>query len=152
MRRKVIQHFANTLCQRVIDLPEGNDIATFARYCSGGYRVDFLTGICTHNGKPVNSLMACEVYKKWLIEQSQEHGVPFGELESIIMDINVNVQAQTKTQYGQRRALAHFQFDCRSEIRTDEKTYVGRMCGEKTWSLDWYYERLYGPFPDSWPQ
>jgi hypothetical protein len=44
MRRKVIQDFVNVFCQRVIDLPEGYDLASFAHYGSGQYRLSILTG------------------------------------------------------------------------------------------------------------
>jgi len=43
MRRKVLQDFANVFCQRIIDLPEGYDLASFAHYGSGKYSLNVLT-------------------------------------------------------------------------------------------------------------
>ncbi len=63
MRRKVIQDFANVFCQRVIDLPDGFDLAAFAHYGSGTYRANILTGECARNGEPLAQLHMCEVYR-----------------------------------------------------------------------------------------
>jgi hypothetical protein len=40
MRRKVLQDFANVFCQRLIDLPEGYDLASFAHHGSGKIQLE----------------------------------------------------------------------------------------------------------------
>jgi hypothetical protein len=50
---------------------------------------------------------------------------------------------------GSRPRLSFF--GCQREISTDEKSYVGRIGGDKKWGFAWYYERLYGTLPDVWP-
>lgn len=153
MRRKVIQDFANTLCQRIVDLPEGFDLATFAYYGTGEYRADILNGQCSHNDTIIPPLGACAVYKEWLSCQARKHRVPFEAVQSVTMVIRIEVNSiRTTTSYGHRFASAHFGTECRSEIKTDEKLYVGIAKGGKDWGFDWYYERLYGPLPDVWPQ
>jgi hypothetical protein len=152
MRRKVLQDFANTVSQRLLDSPEGFDLAAFAHRGSGTYRANLLSGVCTYDGQFIPSLHLCCVYKDWLIHQSKHHGVAFDAIESIDVEIAVAVrEAATRVSYRNRFASAHFELNCRCEIKTDEKTYVGKNSGEKEWGFDSYYEKVYGTIPDSWP-
>jgi len=151
MRRKVLQDFANVFCQRVIDVPEGYDLAAFAHYGSGKYSLNILTGECRHNAGPISKLRTCDVYQEWLRTQFEKHGIDRNPIQEATMEIHVIVQeVNVRSSYGHRFADAHFSFDCHSKIRTDEKTYVGHMAGNKKWGFDWYYEKLYGKLPNVW--
>lgn len=153
MRRKVIQDFANVFCQRVIDVPEGYDIASFAHYGPGRYRLSILTGECSRNGNPIPKLWACDVYREWLYTQLEKHGIEQDQIQEATLEIDVDVkEVSLRSSFGHRFADAHFYFDCRSEIKTDEKTYAGHMTGDKRWGFDWFYEKLYGTLPQVWPQ
>jgi hypothetical protein len=152
MRRKVLQDFANAFCQRLLDLPDGHDVASFVHYGSGTYRANVLTGECSFNDKSIPTLRLCDIYRDWLRERSEKHRVPYEQIEAATLEVHVVVKdVQLRSPYGQRFASAHFFFECQSEIKTDEKPYVGRMAGDKKWGFDWYYERLYGALPDVWP-
>lgn len=152
MRRKVIQDFANVFCQRVIDLPDGYDLASFAHYGSGKYIANILTGECSRNGSPIPRLRICCVYDEWLRTQLEKHGILHDEIQAATLEMNIVVRdVNLRSSFGHRFASAHFRFECQSEIRTDEKSYVGRMAGDKKWGFDWFYEKLYGALPDVWP-
>jgi hypothetical protein len=152
MRRKVIQDFVNVFCQRVIDLPEGYDLASFAHYGSGQYRLSILTGECRHNGSPIPKLQTCDAYREWLYAQLKKHGIEQDKIQEAILEIDVDVQdVKLRSSYGHRFAEAHFFFNCRSEIKTGEKTYVGHMAGDKEWGFNGFYEKLYGSLPEDWP-
>jgi hypothetical protein len=152
MRRKVLQDFANLFCQRIIDLPSGYDLASFAHYGSGTYSADILTGECSLDGRPIPSLRTCDDYKEWLNAQLDKHGIQRDGIKEVSLKIKMKVDnVNIKSSYGHQFADAHFSFDCHSEIRTDEKSYTGNMAGEKTWGFDWYYIRLFESLPSSWP-
>ena len=145
MRRKVIQDFANVFCQRILQLPEGYDLASFVHYGSGTYTLNILTGECGFNSKPLLKLRTCDVFKEWLFAQLDKHLIPHNGIKAVNLSIDVTVsEISVKQSYGHEFASAHFSFDCRSEIVTDEKSYVSSMSGEKTWGFDWYYNQLYG--------
>jgi hypothetical protein len=152
MRRKILQEFPNSFCQRVIDLPSGYDLASFAHYGSGSYEVNILTGSCSHNGIQIPSLRLCEIYRKWMNDQLDRHDIKVDEIHvaTLRMLIEVN-DVSLRSSFGQRFASADFFFECESEIATDEKSYAGRMSGHKEWGFDWYYIELYGALPDVWP-
>jgi hypothetical protein len=152
MRRKVIQEFVNSFCQRVIDLPDGYDLASFAYYGSGTFNANILSGDCAHNGNPIPQLRLCTVFREWMRGQMDKHGIKSDGIREAVMQIKVEVTGvNLRRSFGHRFASAHFSFTCNSEIKTDEKSYVGKMQGEKDWGFDWYYEKLYGSLPDTWP-
>jgi hypothetical protein len=145
MRRKVIQDFANVFCQRILQLPSGYDIASFVYYGSGTYELNILDGICCFNGNQVPKLRTCDIFKEWLFTQVDKHLIPQDCIEAANLKITVNISNLTvKEAFGHESALAHFSFDCQSEIRTDEKNYTSKMFGEQPWAFDWYYNQLYG--------
>ena len=152
MRRKVIQDFANVFCQRVIDLPDGYDLASFAYYGSGKYRANILTGDCSYNGSQIPKLRTCDVYREWLYIQLEKHRIQGDKVREAVLQISVAVsEVSLRESYGHRFASAHFSFECQSQIKTDEKSYVGKMNGQKEWGFDWFYEKLYGALPEVWP-
>src|SRR5947209_20456139 len=145
MRRKAIQDFANVFCQRILQLPEGYDLASFVHYGSGSYDLNILTGECIFNGNPIPKLRTCDVFKEWLFAQLEKHLIPREGIEAASLKIDVTVsQISVKQSYGHEFASAHFSFNCQSEIRTDEKSYASGMSGEKTWGFDWYYNQISG--------
>lgn len=144
MRRKVLQDFANVFCQRFVDLPSGYDLATFVHLGSGFYYLDILNGHCTRDGVFIPPLMTCQEYREWLQTQLAKRNIPLESLR-IRMGINVLVSdVKVKTSFGHVFASAFFECNCRSEIRTDEKKYLGHYRGAKAWGFDWYYQKLYG--------
>jgi hypothetical protein len=152
MRRKVIQEFVNSFCQRVIDLPEGYDLASFAHFGSGQYCADILSGVCSHNSCPIPPLKLCGVYLEWMDRQLKRHGIQREDICVAVLHVRVAIsRVNLRSSFGHRQDSAHFSFACRSEIKTDEKSYTGQMEGEKEWGFGWYYEKLYGSLPDVLP-
>jgi len=116
------------------------------------YKANILTGECARNGEPLPQLHMCEVYRDWLINQLAKHGIPNDAIReaSLIIDVQVG-KIKLRESFGHRFASAHFHFDCKSELTTDEKSYKGQKAGDKEWGFDWFYEKLYGTLPDGWP-
>ena len=136
MRRKVLQDFANVLCQRFIDLPSGYDLATFVHLGSGFYLLDILNGNCSRDGLPIPPLMTCTEYRDWLQVQFAKRNIALEPLR-ISMGVNILVSdVRVRTSFGHVFASAFFECSCRSEIRTDEKTYSGHHRGAKAWGFD----------------
>src|SRR5882757_6152400 len=91
MRRKVIQDFANVFCQRILQLPDGYDLASFVHYGSGAYDLDILTGECSLNGERISTLRTCDVFKEWLCVQLAKHLIAPNDIERAHLRINVTV-------------------------------------------------------------
>ena len=145
MRRKVLQHFANTPPQRLLDLPSGFDIARFARLTDGRLEVDFLSGECRHNGNLVDPFDLCAEHRAWLDREARRHHIHLEELVRVEMTVDFVVSgAEVKESYGHVFRSALFCFDCRSEIHTSEMVYASHQKGQKEWGYDFYWEKLYG--------
>ena len=77
----------------------------------------------------------CSEYRKWLEVQLDKYRIPIEALQvtmriqSLVSDIDVKVS------FGHTFSSAFFEFDCYSEIRTDERAYVGHSRGAKTWGF-----------------
>jgi hypothetical protein len=124
MRRKVIQHFADIFCQRIVQLPDGYDLAAFVHYGSGTYKLNILSGECSHTGEPIPTLRTCDEFREWLFTQLDKHNVPRVGIDAATLTINLTVsEIAVKQSFGNMFASAHFSLDCSSEILTDEKSY-----------------------------
>jgi len=107
MRRKVLQDFANVFCQRLLDLPDGHDVASFAHYGSGTYLANVLTSECTFNGKSIPALRLCVTYRDWLREQSEKHRIPYEQIGTAAFEVQVVVKdVNLRAPYGHRFASA----------------------------------------------
>jgi hypothetical protein len=136
LRRKILQDFANVFCQQFVDLGSGHDVATFVDLGSGKYVLDILSGECSRNGVPIAELKICSHYRTWLSEQVAKHNVPPGLLRvGLTVDIVV-ANVTVSSSYGHRFGAADFTFNCRSELRTDEKVYVGELSGSRRWGFE----------------
>ena len=91
MRRKVIQDFANVFCQRILLLPEGYDLASFAHYGSGTYELNILDGECRFNSNPIPKLRTCDTFKDWLFSQFEKHHIQREAIEAANLTIVVKV-------------------------------------------------------------
>src|SRR5262249_4333595 len=103
-----------------------------------------LNGHCSRDGISIPSLNTCKEYKEWLQKQLNKRKIPLEGLR-VCMGINVLISdVRIKTSYGHIFASAFFECNCYSEIRTDEKKYVGHCRGAKAWGFNYYYQKLYG--------
>jgi hypothetical protein len=133
VRRKVLQDFANTLCQQFLDLGSGHDVKTFVSSGSGLYSMNILSGECSHDGAPIPELKACREYRSWLGEQMTKRNVPPGLLRAELA-VRVTVRkASIRESAGTRFGSADLEFHCRAELATDEKVYIGEISGPHAW-------------------
>ena len=145
MRRKVIQHFANMLPQRFLDLPDGFDLAALANEKSGVVVFDFLQDIASIDGVPHPEMRTSANYRAWLLKEAEAHGIEVGALLHASMTVAFQVTGFTvKESFGHVSRSATFKFDCVSELRTDEKSYTNRSSRTKAWGYDYYWEKLFG--------
>lgn len=137
MRRKVLQEFTNVFCQRLIDLPNGCDLAVFVERGSGKYTASILTGECTFAGQTIAPLRTCQDYKRWLFRQLEKHQIATDAIQAATLEIDVTVGKVKKCATG-GHALSEssFAFACDSEIQTDERSYKGSSKGQKTWRFE----------------
>jgi len=107
VRRKVIQDFANVFCQRILQLPEGYDLASFVRHGSGIYELNISTGKRHFNGRPIPKLRTCDMFREWLFTRLDQHLIPHESIELARLKIDVTVsQIEARQSYGHERAVS----------------------------------------------
>lgn len=95
--------------------------------------------------KPITSFETCRVYKEWLNSQTANHHFHITDIKTARMSIRASYsQLYVKEVSGYESSGALFQFDCQSQISTDEKIYTSQLIGEKKWEFSYYYNQLYG--------
>jgi hypothetical protein len=145
MRRKVIQHFANMLPQRFLDLPDGFDLAILAKEESGVVVFNVLQGTASINDALRPELRTAASYRAWLFGEAEAHRVPTDGIAHASMSVTFEVTGiEVKESFGHVSHSATFSFDCTSEVRTDERSYRCRSFGSKVWGYGHYWEHLFG--------
>jgi hypothetical protein len=145
MHRKVIQHFANMLPQRFLDLPEGFDLAILAKERQGIVEFDFLQTTASIDGVPKPEMRTSASFGAWLLREAEAHGIPIEALLHASMNVAFEVtEIEVKESFGHVSHSATFSFECASELRTDERSYACRSSGSKAWGYGYYWEQLFG--------
>ena len=137
MRRKVLQHFANMLPQRFLDLPSGFDLAVFANHQQGVALFNILNGEASIDGAPNVDLRTAGEYRVWLEREMVNHHIAQDELLKAELGVSFVVEnVQVKASYGHQFRSAQFSFHCESNLRTDEAAYECRRSDVKVWGFD----------------
>ena len=145
MRRKVIQHFANMLPQRFLDLTDGFDLAILAKEKSGKAEFDFLQGTASIDGVPQPEMRTSANFRAWLLREAEAHDIPMEALLRASMNVALEVtEIKVKESFANVFHSATFNFECASDLRTDERAYTCRSSGSKRWGYGYYWEQLFG--------
>jgi hypothetical protein len=134
MRRKVLQHIANMFPQRFLDLPEGGDLAVFARHGQGTAIFDLLAGTSHVDGIDAPEMTTAHVYRAWLLRELERHHIDTAMLRSVVLSVDFTAtRIRVRDLGAERIGEACFVFDCVCTVETDTRTYTGARAGEKEW-------------------
>ena len=91
-----------------------------------------------HNGVSITSFRTCAKFKAWIERELNRHHIPREAILHVGMTVGFLVkdveEIKVSGQVGFRSAM--FSFDCRSEVKTDEKCYTSHSTGENRWGFD----------------
>ena len=139
MRRKVIQHYADTICQMFCGWQLMGDFRRLEQLGNGRLSIDLLCGACIHNGKRVEQLSIARILQAWVYERCAKDAVPTDALSQIHLEADLDVQQSEKQRDPSVRwpnAKPPFigcDIRCRSTIATDERTYTGQFTDFEEW-------------------
>ena len=124
MRRKVLQDHANTLCQMFVGWRMvANDIPTLVRLGHGPLAIDVLAGTAECGGQPVKQLYIAEELRAWFEVQLVQHGIPRDTVTSATLNVDFDASRVPR----RRHDRYELNFDCRSAIENNERTYVASL-------------------------
>jgi hypothetical protein len=139
MRRKIIQHYADTLCQMFCGWQLMGDFSRLEHLGTGRLSINLLSGACAHKGKQVEQLSMARILQAWLHERCAKNAVPTDALSQIILEADLDIQQSDKQRDPSIRysdATPPFigcNIRCRSTIATDERTYEGQFTEFREW-------------------
>ena len=91
---------------------------------------------CSLDGNQYQSCALATDCKEWLFLQLDKRRIPREAIREALLRVKGIVDdIGIRSSYGHQFADAQFSFDCQSEMKTEEKSYVGRMAGKKNWGF-----------------
>jgi hypothetical protein len=150
MRRKRLQHVADTLCHMFCGWRLINSYRELERLGSGHLSIDALSGNCSFNGSPVEPLSIAYELATWLREDLLAHGIPAESLRHAQLHAELGfsrIDASSRATNDQhidlggkpvrKGAFNRVQINCRSEVATDEAVYKSTLSDLEEWPVGW---------------
>jgi hypothetical protein len=131
MKRKIIQDYANTLCQMLVGWRMGDDISKFNSLESGKFTIDILNKKCLNNGNTVKGLHIVEELNAWFLDQLQNNSIPLSNIEQSVINADIEIE---KTEEKKKALKTSLKWDIKCTIQTEEKVYEGRLKEIHTWA------------------
>jgi hypothetical protein len=146
MRRKRLNHCADTLCHMFCGWRLINSYADIESLGSGTLEINALTGDATFNGSRTRPLAIAGELQAWLAEDCESHSIPIDQLRSARLKAELDL---SKTEWKNRQSRDHW-FDhkgaeivsrqinrcviqCDSIIETDETVYRSQFHDLEEW-------------------
>lgn len=151
MRRKRLQHVADTLCHIFCGWETFFDYNELVDLGNGDLRIDALTGECAFNESAIKPLGIAQALRTWLLRDCSNNKIDLGQVEEaqlkVSLDFSVISSRARKYSKGEqflddgrqiKTAKMHrCHFDCSSSVKTDEKVYQSKFNKIREWPLGW---------------
>ncbi len=128
MRRKVLQDFANTICQMFVGWSMGDDAETLAEIGEGVILIDLLAGTASANGRAINLWITGEL-QAWFLGRLDISTIDRSLVNSAVLEVAFITEPVPQ----KKRRGTIFSWKCRSAIVTDELKYEGELIDTHTW-------------------
>ncbi len=149
MRRKRLQHVADTLCHMFCGWRQAFSKHALVALGDGLLKIDVLQGECTFEGRPIARLPIVEDLQVWMAQDLAANGIPQSAVLSVTLKASLSfaqipwVQKTSTSDY-----LAHgvmissgdlhtCEVRCESAVTTDERAYVGKHVDYEEWPVGW---------------
>ena len=130
MRRKRLQHHADTLCHIFCGWEIMVDWTNLTRLREGRLEIDLLEGTCRHNGYSIAPLEMNQILKNWFHKDLQENNIPIECIKKAMLEINFQCELSSKIDSNINCRIC-----CNSLIQTDEKLYSSVFRDCESWSF-----------------
>lgn len=149
MRRKRLQHAADTICQMFCGWRLINCKSKLVELGSGTICIDVLSGNCTFNGHPVSQLSIAEELRLWLVNDLDRNHIPVAALSRASLQAKISLseipwrERTTNEQYFNNGRLVRTDIlhrcviRCESDVTTDDAVYRSEFEDVEEWPLGW---------------
>ncbi|MHC2068024.1 hypothetical protein ACYFX5_11160 [Bremerella sp. T1] len=129
MRRKILQDYANTLCQMFVSWRMAEDVKKLSRLPDGKLSLDVLAGTAHHDLVGAVELWIASELQAWFLERLAISNIPAEYIEVATVD----VQLKSQHRHTPKAAIVTFDFIANSTIQTDETSYHGMLQEQHAW-------------------
>ena len=143
MRRKIIQDFANTLCQMLVGWRMGDDLEALAGLPDGTLLVDVLAGTASHDIAGNIQLRVAGELQSWLSHRLSINRIPAHSISSA----TVAAEIRTDRLDTNRARIVSFDFSVHSAISTDESSYTSELQEVHRWHSRLHSNNSFKPNP-----
>lgn len=118
---------------------------------SGKLEIDALTGMCSFNESPVDTLLIARALNKWLTRECQSNNIDIYLMLKVRLTVNLDFSkiAWKEREYSlgehffkddkeiKPMEMHRCNFRCESLVQTDEKTYSSGYSRIREWPVGW---------------
>lgn len=148
MRRKRLQHAADTMCQMFCGWRLMESKATLLKLGSGSLEIDAITGKCVFQGKPTGQLSIAEEIHSWLRQDLAANNIPIAALTGARLSVKLSFAVvpwkknTAEIFYSDGKAIRTEEMnrcvmECNSTVTTDESVYRSKLTEVQEWPLGW---------------
>ncbi|WP_444910576.1 hypothetical protein [Microbulbifer sp. TRSA005] len=129
MRRKRLNHYADIVCKMFFGWRMSNDLEMMSDLPDGTIFVNILSGEAHHSISGAVDLHIAKQIKSWYKYQSKKDSIDISQLESAILEVDID----TGKVATNKKKIVLFNMECRSTIKTNDKTYKAMIKDMKQW-------------------
>lgn len=149
MRRKRLQHAADTICHMFCGWRLINCKPQLVELGSGTIRIDVLSGNCSFDGRPISQLSIAEELRLWLLEDLEANKIPIAGLTRASLEAKLSFseirwrdRTTNERYFNDGRpvrtdAMHRCAIHCESEVATDEAVYSSEFQDVEEWPVGW---------------
>lgn len=129
MRRKRLNHYSDVLCKMFVGWRMGDDLEKLSELPNGTLLLDLLSSTATHSEVGELNLWISGELSEWLKHSAFKDNIDLSMLNSAKLSVVIDTD-KVKTH---KKKVVMFHFDCRMEIGTNSKVYIGSLNEVHRW-------------------
>jgi hypothetical protein len=148
MRRKSLQHVADTMCQMFCGWRLINSKPNLVKLGSGTLEIDAITGQCVFQGRTIAQLTIAEEIRAWLQQDLATNKMPIAALTGAHLAVKLSFSVVPWNEptreifYSDGKAIRTEKMnrcvmECSSNVATDESVYRSKLMEVQEWPLGW---------------
>jgi hypothetical protein len=148
MRRKRLQHVADTVCHMFCGWRQITSKPDLVRLGSGRLEFDLLSGRAWHDEHEIDRLAVLEELYLWMRDDLRAHKIPLTQIEEARLEVDLQFAVvgwrdtaeeffDTATQRVAGGEMHRCTITCRSRVRTSEADYESEYEETEHWPVGW---------------
>jgi hypothetical protein len=148
MRRKRLQHVADTMCQMFCGWRLISSKPILVELGSGTLEIDAITGECFFQGRIIEKLTIAEEIRAWMRDDLAANKIPFAALKGARLSVNLSFSVVPwRDQSGEifysdagavrSEEMNRCAMECDSNVVTDESVYRSKLTEVEEWPVGW---------------